>query len=55
MKNEMVGLQKKVSDLESQLASQQNPLMRRRILTNIENLKKEISLRKAQLNITDDE
>ncbi|KAI4600266.1 hypothetical protein KJ359_001371 [Pestalotiopsis sp. 9143b] len=55
MKNEMVGLQKKVLDLETQLQSQTNPLMRRRILTNIENLKKEISLRKAQLNITDDE
>ncbi|KAM0819521.1 putative TAFII55 protein conserved region domain-containing protein [Seiridium cardinale] len=55
MKNEMLGLQKKVADLEGQMATQTNPLMRRRIHTNIDNLRKEISLRKAQLNITDDE
>lgn len=54
IKSEMIGLQKKVTDLESQLAQQTNALMRNRMQNNIQNLKKEIQLRKAKLNITDD-
>lgn len=53
-RSEMVSLQKKVADLESQMAAQSNLLMRNRIAHNINNLNKEIQLRKAQLNITDE-
>ncbi|KAI1862285.1 uncharacterized protein JN550_010292 [Neoarthrinium moseri] len=55
MKKELFGIRKKVADLEQQHASATNAIMRNRLQLNIQNLKKEIELRKAQLNITDDE
>ncbi|KAH6660014.1 TAFII55 protein conserved region-domain-containing protein [Truncatella angustata] len=54
-KHEMHSMQKKVADLKSQMAAQTNSLIRNRMHQNIQNLEKEIQLRKAQLNITDDE
>jgi transcription initiation factor TFIID subunit 7 len=54
IRSELLELQRKVTNFESQLASQTNALMRNRMQNNIQNLKKEIQLRKAKLNITDD-
>lgn len=55
IQEEIHDLQNRVKGLKNQLQSLSNPLIAARIQGNIQNINREIDLRKAKLNITDDE
>lgn len=55
IQQEIVELQKKKEGLETQLNGLTNVIMQNRIRVNIQNMNKEIDLKKAKLNITDAE
>ncbi|KAI0136559.1 TAFII55 protein conserved region-containing protein [Xylariales sp. AK1849] len=55
IKQEMFSFQKQLRLKEEQVQAQTNSIIKNRLLGNIQNLRKEIELRKAKLGITDDE